>query len=210
MPVKRYNGSTWDVVAGTGVQGATGSSGTAPLTTKGDLLGFDTAANRIAVGTNGQVLTVDSTQALGVKWGNGGKVLQVVNVPYGTYGTTTSSTFAATGLSASITPSATTSKVLVMVTMNGIAKMAGDTGVGFQILRGATKLQDFAGVLASNGVSQANHADTSNIYLDSPATTSSTTYSIYWNSFNNSTQCRINDNGSFTVYSTMTLLEIGA
>jgi hypothetical protein len=52
----------------TGPTGAAGSSGAAPLTTKGDLLGFDTAANRIPVGSNGQVLTADSTQALGVKW----------------------------------------------------------------------------------------------------------------------------------------------
>lgn len=36
--------------------------------TKGDLLGYDTAPNRIPVGTNGQVLTADSTQTLGLKW----------------------------------------------------------------------------------------------------------------------------------------------
>ena len=39
-----------------------------PLTTKGDLFGFDTADARIPVGTNGHILTADSTQALGVKW----------------------------------------------------------------------------------------------------------------------------------------------
>lgn len=38
------------------------------VTTKGDLLGFDSAADRVPVGTNGQVLTADSTQALGLKW----------------------------------------------------------------------------------------------------------------------------------------------
>lgn len=41
---------------------------TTALTTKGDLMGFDTAANRVPVGTDGNVLTADSTQALGVKW----------------------------------------------------------------------------------------------------------------------------------------------
>lgn len=41
---------------------------TPPLTTKGDLFGFDTAAARIPIGTNGQVLTADSTQSLGLKW----------------------------------------------------------------------------------------------------------------------------------------------
>ena len=52
-----YNGSAW-VSAGI----------SSPLTTKGDLWGYDTAGNRIPVGSNNQVLTADSTQALGVKW----------------------------------------------------------------------------------------------------------------------------------------------
>lgn len=39
-----------------------------PLTVKGDLLGYDTAVNRVPIGTNGQVLTVDSVTALGLKW----------------------------------------------------------------------------------------------------------------------------------------------
>ena len=38
------------------------------ITTKGDLLGFDTALNRVPIGTNNQVLTADSAQALGLKW----------------------------------------------------------------------------------------------------------------------------------------------
>jgi hypothetical protein len=52
---------------------------TVPLTTKGDILGYDTAADRIPVGSNGDVLTADSTQALGVKWaapsGGGGALV---------------------------------------------------------------------------------------------------------------------------------------
>lgn len=47
---------------------AAGGSGGSPLTTKGDLFGYDTSANRIPVGSNGSVLTADSSQALGVKW----------------------------------------------------------------------------------------------------------------------------------------------
>lgn len=45
------------------------NSSSSPLTTKGDLFGFSTANARIPVGSNGQVLTADSTQTLGVKWG---------------------------------------------------------------------------------------------------------------------------------------------
>jgi len=43
---------------------------TSPLTTKGDLYGYAAAPARIPVGTNGQVLTADSAQALGLKWAN--------------------------------------------------------------------------------------------------------------------------------------------
>jgi hypothetical protein len=39
-----------------------------PLTTKGDLYGFSTLDARIPIGTNDQVLTADSAQALGLKW----------------------------------------------------------------------------------------------------------------------------------------------
>lgn len=53
-----YNGSAWVAVAGAA----------SPLTTKGDVYGFDTAGARIPIGTNNQVLTADSTQALGLKW----------------------------------------------------------------------------------------------------------------------------------------------
>jgi hypothetical protein len=42
------------------------------VTTKGDLQGYDTAPDRIPIGSNGQVLTADSTQALGLKWAAGG------------------------------------------------------------------------------------------------------------------------------------------
>jgi hypothetical protein len=68
MPVKVYDGTNWVTVAGDGAQGAAGASGAAPLTTKGDLLGYDTAANRVAVGANGQTLVADSTATAGIRW----------------------------------------------------------------------------------------------------------------------------------------------
>ena len=86
MPVKVYDGTNWVTVAGDGAQGPAGADGSAPLTTKGDLLGYSTTPARLAVGTNNQVLTADSTAATGLKWATpaGGKVLQVVQAQNGT------------------------------------------------------------------------------------------------------------------------------
>lgn len=53
------DGVTWYVLAG---------GGASPLTTKGDVYGYSTVDARIPVGSNGQVLTADSAQALGLKW----------------------------------------------------------------------------------------------------------------------------------------------
>jgi hypothetical protein len=55
--VQVYNGSAW-----------VGVGGSSPLTTKGDLYGFSTVDARLPVGTNGHVLTADSTESLGIKW----------------------------------------------------------------------------------------------------------------------------------------------
>lgn len=44
------------------------SGTTSPLTTKGDVWGYSTVDDRIPIGSNGQVLTADSTQTLGLKW----------------------------------------------------------------------------------------------------------------------------------------------
>lgn len=46
-----------------------GGGTSSPLTTKGDIYGFSTVNDRLPVGSNGQVLYADSTQALGLKWG---------------------------------------------------------------------------------------------------------------------------------------------
>lgn len=50
--------------------GGGGGGIVSPLTSKGDLWGYSTADARIPVGANNTVLIADSTQTLGVKWGN--------------------------------------------------------------------------------------------------------------------------------------------
>ena len=56
------------VFSGGAVRNLSNIGAGSPLTTKGDIFGFSTVNARIPVGTNGQVLTADSAEALGVKW----------------------------------------------------------------------------------------------------------------------------------------------
>jgi len=61
-PIAISRGGTGQTTANAGLNALS------PLTTKGDLLGYNTVNARIPVGANGTVLTADSAQALGVKW----------------------------------------------------------------------------------------------------------------------------------------------
>lgn len=190
---------------------------------KGDLLAgtADNTIGRLAVGTNGQILTADSSTATGLKWasaaGGGGKVLQVVQATTNTPTTTNSTSFTDTGLSASITPSATTSKIMVLVTQQfglQVISSSQNVGMGFRIMRGATSVLE-------SPVNSASYADYSNTgyivnrnyiamnYLDSPSTTSSTTYKTQGN-LNSTANSRDLTYQNSNAYSTILLIEIGA
>lgn len=58
----------WDATGTTWKPATVASGSTSPLTTKGDLYTYTTLGARLGVGTNGQILTADSTQASGLKW----------------------------------------------------------------------------------------------------------------------------------------------
>lgn len=186
------------------------------LDAKGDLItatAADTPA-RLAVGTNGQVLMADSSTSTGLKWGTAasGKVLQVVSATYATATTTsTQSTDTDTGLSASITPSSATSKVLVLVTQQGNVTRSGtNLSAAWKLLRDSTVVYTndrmLVFVMSGNSDSKTLAAACSIAYLDSPSTTSATTYK---------TQMRLVDPGTVGAQqdsstSSIVLMEIGA
>ena len=187
---------------------------------EGDLLVGDSAdtLQRLAIGTTGQVLTVDTTLDGKVKWAapaGGGKVLQVVSAETTTATTIASTTLTDTGITATITPTASNSKILIIIAANAYASAAVDnTQVGAKLLRGATSLQSWDSgktflVLVAGGTSSYIAANNSVVYLDSPATTSATTYKLQANvqSTANSRQVVFQTSSS---PSTITLMEIGA
>ncbi len=184
---------------------------------KGDLIAAtaaDTPA-RLAVGTNGQVLTADSTAATGLAWttissGGGGKVLQVVNANTTTSASSSSATYAATGLSATITPTASTSKILVLVSQNGLKKdaTASNTFLQLRLKRGSTVISTFEDTATFTNSALENRVGGSSAnYLDSPATTSATTYSTEFANGAGSGFVKVQE---VAAMSTITLLEIGA
>jgi len=182
---------------------------------KGDIIAATAAdtVSRLAVGANGTVLTADSAEATGMKWaavGGGGKVLQVVYASYAVSTSSSSSTYADTGLTATITPSSATSKVLVILAQNGIGKTGANanTDMGHRLMKGATTLAQLAGAATYTNVANDTVLTTiAATYLDEPATTSAVTYKTQFNSGNNTAAVTVQRDSSV---SSFTLLEIGA
>jgi hypothetical protein len=141
-----------------------------------------------------------------------GNVLQVVNAAYATQTSTSSNVFADTGITATITPKFSTSKILVMVAITGVAKTTNNTYGYFQLLRSATVLAQIERVAAYNNSSSDLGIGTCGIdYLDSPATTSATTYKVQFSSRNNNAAVFIcSTDGGASTTSTITLMEIAA
>ena len=161
-------------------------------------------------------LTLDGTAGITFPSGSGtqaaqSKVLQVVNATYSTISTNATSTFADTGLTASITPLFSTSKILVLINQAGVGKLTGDTGCMMRLLRNGSSILVINDILGLNGSTASNRGqDASTSYLDSPATTSAVTYKTQFASYANIAAAYVQDAGSGTATSTITLMEIAA
>lgn len=163
----------------------------------GDLNIQSGGSTKIAVTSAGVAVTGLSKASLPT-----GSVLQVVSLSGASNTTTSSSSFIDTGLTLSITPTSATSKILCIYSVTASQTGASIKDAPMQLLRNSTVLissNPYFNVL-TEAITTSN-----NSYLDSPATTSATTYKI---------QVKCNNSSSVLVYgstySSLTLMEIAA
>lgn len=120
------------------------------------------------------------------------KVVQIVTGSTTTEATNNTSTFADTGLTATITPTSASNAVLVFASQNGLAKSAdSSSGVQLKLLRGSTGITDFARAIGYGNTPITYLGGASIAYLDSPATTSAVTYKTQFANFNNTASVRV-------------------
>ena len=135
------------------------------------------------------------------------RVLQVVSGTTATQTTNSSNTYADTNLTATITPSATSNKVLVLVSQAGCFKDTGNTWLSLRLVRGSTQLIEFEGYGGYNaGTTDNAFGSCSCVYLDSPSTTSATTYKTQLKSVQNIAKVGVQASAT----STIILMEISA
>jgi hypothetical protein len=182
-----------------------------PGTTAGDVDYYTTSTTkaRVGIGTAGQVLAVNSG-ATAPEWKtiSSGAVVQVVSATYGVATASSSTTYADTGLTASITPTSASNKVLVIVSQNGCSKTAGNSNnsLGLRLVRTSTTIAQIAVETGYTGSALFVMIGSASIaYLDSPATTSATTYKTTFNNAVNAGQVNVQGDGS---ESTITLIEV--
>jgi hypothetical protein len=172
----------------------------------GDLVGT-TATQTL---TNKSIVATQLTGTIAAARLPAGSVLQVVQATYSTQTTTTSTSYETTGLSASITPSSASNKVLIICITHNATTNASASGI-FTLFRGTVSGTDLGsggegfGSVYSGGGSARGMISID--YLDSPSTTSSQTYTLGFRSGAGGNTQTTQFNGTKAV---MILMEIAA
>ena len=185
-----------------------GNAPTSVPLSSADILDSAITSAKIA---NGTITTADLAS------GVGGKVLQVVSTTKtDTFTTSSTSLTDITGMSASITPSSASNKILILASLTYGSNNYNAHGI---LLRGATEIaKATAGTNPTTFAMSGNNSQSFAIYcnsishLDSPSTTSATTYKV---------QVKVQSGGTFYInrsdrdnsddlrgVSTLTLIEI--
>jgi hypothetical protein len=191
---------------------ADGAIAKSTLTTAGDIIYRNaTVPTRLGIGTASQVLAVNSG-ATAPEWKTlpSASVIQVKSANITTSQSTTSATFVDSTITLSITPTSASNKILVLVTVAGTRSETNDGGTKYgrvKLFRGASAIQNEAnpvGFYIGGGSGGAQiwemYGSLGLSYIDSPATTSATTYKIQYKA----------DNGTFTLggNAAITLMEV--
>jgi hypothetical protein len=178
--------------------------------TDGNIISYDASGNPVAIatGSDGQVLTstgAGSPPAFEAA-AAGGKILQVIYASTTTEKVVSSATFVDTGLSATITPSATSSKILVICEISSIGKANNNTYVRLKLLKGSSVLITFLEEGGADGGSGTNKVGNSGCtYLDASNSTDALTFKVQMNSGGGSNYGQTGGSGGS---STMTLMEV--
>jgi hypothetical protein len=135
----------------------------------------------------------DSVEATGLKWAApaGGKLLQVISAVTQTNTNIATSSFTDSSITATITPTVATSKIMILISgqvcLTRSAGASRQTRLTSRIMRGATSVfddssgQTFGVQLSAVTTGSVEHFNRVCLtYLDSPATTSATTYKVQY------------------------------
>jgi len=190
-----------------------------PSTTLGDIEYRSATANtntRLGIGTTGQVLAVVGGVPAWATPGGGGKVLQVVSATTSSAVTHATAAYTTTGLTATITPTLSTSKILVLTYQAFQASVNSvETANGIQLVRGSTTIAggvnttDNMGYYVPGAATTQLRLNHNFSVLDAPATTSATTYFVQARPFATANAMQIISQFSCQT-SSIILLEIGA
>ena len=139
------------------------------------------SGTNLTLGASGDTIEFAS----GTTVSGAGKVLQVVSSMFKGSASTSSTALVTTGLEGTITPSATSSKILISISF-AMAASGGDAAPWIQLYKGSSvisgSLGDVQGSRRQSSVGMAYNAaqSTAFSYLDSPSTTSATTYKLMY------------------------------
>lgn len=181
---------TWDVSSDAGTGTVTSVSGTtnqitstggntpvlaiaSPLTLPGAM----TAGGAIAMGANKITGLANGTASSDAAAFGQLKVIQIIAGTSTTAFSTTSSSFQTTNLSASITPSSSSNKVLVMVNGQFIIDTSAAAGA-VTVARGGTNILATQGFMNPTATAANSFYMASYTYVDAPASTSALTYAV--------------------------------
>jgi hypothetical protein len=178
----------------------------------------------IASGTTGQFLKFTGTETLAPAEAGGGKILQVQKfTTSGTVTSVTTDSYTTTEVTDQITPSATSSKILVII--NASLSQYEDSGSGCKY-KSAIYRQigggGFSAVYAGQGNSYGGYGESSGnterstsfpttlTFVDEPNTTSAVDYTLYIGLVTASGQGNNVNTGASAKERSVTLMEIGA